>query len=61
MLTSDAAWLHFDEQKKGTLEIGKLGDLAVLSANYFSCPEEEIKRIRSVMTVVDGKVVYRAE
>jgi predicted amidohydrolase YtcJ len=60
-LTSDAAWLHFDEKKKGTLEVGKLGDLAVLSADYFSCPEEQIKKIRSVLTVVDGKVVYRAD
>jgi predicted amidohydrolase YtcJ len=59
MMTSDAAWLHFDEQKKGTLEVGKLGDLAVLSADYFSCPPEEIKKVRSVLTVVDGKVVYR--
>ncbi len=61
MVTSDAAWLHFDEKKKGTLEVGKLGDLAVLSADYFSCPEEQIKKIRSVLTVVGGNVVYRAE
>lgn len=61
MLTSDAAWLHFDETKKGTLEVGKLGDLAVLSADYFACPEEQIKGIRSVLTVVGGKAVYRDE
>jgi predicted amidohydrolase YtcJ len=59
MLTSDAAWLHFDEAKKGTLEVGKLGDLAVLSDDYFTCPEERIRAIRSVLTVVGGKVVYR--
>ena len=61
MLTTEAAWLHFDEKKKGTLEVGRLGDLAVLSADYFSCPPEEIKKIRSVLTVVDGKVTFRAE
>jgi predicted amidohydrolase YtcJ len=61
MLTSDAAWLHFDEAKKGTLEIGKLGDLAVLSGDYFTCPEEQIKGLRSVLTVVGGKAAYRAE
>ena len=39
---------------------GKLADLAVLSADYFSVPEEEIKGIESVLTVVGGKVVYGA-
>jgi predicted amidohydrolase YtcJ len=61
MMTSDAAWLHFDENKKGTLEVGKLGDLAVLSRDYFTCPLEEIPTIRSVLTVVGGNVVYRAD
>jgi predicted amidohydrolase YtcJ len=61
MLTTDAAWLHFDEGKKGTLEVGKLGDLAVLSGDYFACPEEQIKGIRSVLTVVGGKSVFRAQ
>ena len=61
MLTSDAAWLHFDENKKGTLEVGKLGDLAVLTKDFFNCPEEQLAGIRSVLTVVGGKVVYRAE
>lgn len=59
MLTCDAAWLHFDESKKGTLEVGKLGDLAVLNADYFHCPEDQIRAIRSVLTVVGGKVVHR--
>jgi predicted amidohydrolase YtcJ len=61
MMTADAAWLHFDESRKGTLEVGKLGDLAVLDADYFTCPEEQIKSLRSVLTVVGGKVVHRAE
>lgn len=33
MMTSDAAYLHFDEARKGTLEVGKLGDLAVLTGD----------------------------
>jgi hypothetical protein len=37
---------------------GQLADLAVLSADYFSVPEEEIKQLESVLTVVGGKVVY---
>src|SRR5207245_2791785 len=58
--TVGSAWFSGEEEKKGTLEAGKLADLAVLSADYFSVPEEEIKRIESVLTVVGGKVVYAA-
>jgi predicted amidohydrolase YtcJ len=61
MMTIDAAWLHFDEAKKGTLEVGKLGDLAVLSDDYFRCDEANIMKIRSRLTVVGGRVVYRAD
>ncbi|HXI89266.1 MAG TPA: amidohydrolase, partial [Blastocatellia bacterium] len=39
----------------------QLADLAVLSADYFSIPDEEIKRLESVLTMVGGKVVYAAE
>src|SRR5262249_13459946 len=53
-------WFSGEENKKGSIEVGKLADLAVLSADYFSVPEEEIKRIESVLTVVGGKVVYGA-
>ena len=60
MMTSDAAYLHFDESRKGTLEVGKLGDLAVLSDDYFQCPEQQIPKLRSVLTVVGGHVVYQA-
>ena len=60
MVTVDAAWLHFDEKRKGKLELGKLGDLAVLSDDFFTCDEEQIPTLRSVLTVVGGKVVYRA-
>jgi predicted amidohydrolase YtcJ len=61
MVTSDAAYLHFDETRKGTLEVGKLGDLAVLTDDYFTCDEARIPQIRSLLTVVGGKVVYRAK
>jgi len=44
----------------GAIAPGQLADLAVLSADYFSVPEEEIKGIESVLTLVDGKVVYGA-
>ena len=49
-----------EEGKKGAIAPGQLADLAVLSADYFSVPEEEIKRLESVLTIVGGKVVYAA-
>jgi predicted amidohydrolase YtcJ len=56
--TGGSAWFSGEENTKGTIEVGKLADMAVLSADYFSVPEEEIKRIESVLTIVGGKVVY---
>jgi predicted amidohydrolase YtcJ len=58
--TLGSAWFSGEEDKKGSIEVGRLADLAVLSADYFSIPEDQIKRIESVLTVVDGKVVYAA-
>jgi predicted amidohydrolase YtcJ len=58
MTTIDAAWLSFDEEKKGSIEVGKLADLAVLSHDYLTIPESQINQIRSVLTIVGGRVVY---
>jgi hypothetical protein len=58
--TVGSAWFSGEEDRKGAIVPGHLADLAVLSADYFSVPEEEIKRIESVLTVVGGKVVYGA-
>jgi len=58
LFTRDNSWFLRMEQKIGTIEPGKLADLAVLDRDYFSVPDVEIKKIRSVMTVVDGKVVH---
>jgi len=60
MYTAAGAWISGDEQRKGTLEAGRLADLAFLSADYFSIPEDSIKDLESVMTMVGGKVVYAA-
>jgi predicted amidohydrolase YtcJ len=59
--TSGSAWFSGEEDKKGSVEVGKLADLAVLSADYFTVADDEIKRIESVLTLVGGKVVYGAE
>ncbi len=58
MVTINAAYLDFEEKKKGSIEVGKLGDLAVLSDDFMACDENRIKGIRSVATVVGGRVMY---
>jgi hypothetical protein len=58
--TRGSAWFSGEEHKKGMIAPGYLADLAVLSADYFSVPEEEIKGIESVLTLVGGKIVYGA-
>jgi predicted amidohydrolase YtcJ len=61
LYTADNGWFLNAEDKMGTIEEGKFGDLVVLSADYFSdraVPDEKIKDLRSVLTVVNGKVVY---
>jgi len=60
LYTQGSAWMSGEESTKGTLAVGQLGDLAVLSADYFSVPDADISRIESLLTVVDGKVVFGA-
>ena len=61
LYTVGSSWFSSDDGKKGSIVLGQLADLAVLSADYFAVPEEEIKRIESVLTIVGGKVVYAAK
>ena len=58
--TIGSAWFAHDEDKRGSLETGKLADLAVLSADYLMVPTQEIGNIQSLITMVGGKVVYAA-
>ena len=58
LYTVGSSWFSTEEGKKGSIAPGQLADLAVLSADYFSIPDEEIKRLESVLTMVGGKVVY---
>jgi predicted amidohydrolase YtcJ len=61
LYTSANGWFLQAEDKLGTIEEGKLADLVVLSADYFNqsaVPDENIKNLRSVLTVVGGKVMY---
>jgi predicted amidohydrolase YtcJ len=58
--TIGSAWFSHDDQTRGSLEVGKLADLAVLSSDYLTVPVDQIGRIESVLTMVGGKVVYAA-
>lgn len=58
LFTRQNAWFLRMEDKIGTLEAGKLADLVVLDRDYFSVPDAEIKKIRSALTVVDGRIVH---
>jgi hypothetical protein len=58
--TLGSAWFSRDEQKRGSLEVGKLADLAVLSKDFMTVPVQEIGGIESLLTMVGGKVVYAA-
>ena len=58
--TIGSAWFSFDENKRGSLEPGKLADLAVLTKDYMTAPAEQIGGIESLITIVGGKIVYAA-
>jgi predicted amidohydrolase YtcJ len=61
LYTVGSAWFSGDETTKGAIIPGQLADLAILSDDYFTIPEDEIKRLESVLTVVGGKIVYSVD
>jgi len=61
LYTLGSAWMSREDDVKGKIAEGQYADLAMLSADYFHVPDPEIRNIESVLTVVDGKVVYAAE
>jgi predicted amidohydrolase YtcJ len=60
LFTIENAWHLNMEDKIGSLETGKLGDLLVLDKDYTTCTDEELKRMKLLLTVVNGDVVYDA-
>jgi predicted amidohydrolase YtcJ len=58
LYTRGSAWFSFEEGLRGMLAAGWLADLAVLSADYFTVPEDEIPQIASELTVLGGRVVH---
>ncbi len=61
LYTAGSAWFSSEEDKKGSLAPGQLADVAVLSGDYFAIPEEEIRGLESVLTMVGGQIVYASE
>ena len=61
LYTKGSSWFSTEEEVKGALAPGQFADFAVLSADYFSIPEEDIKSLHSVLTVVNGDIVYAVE
>ncbi len=59
--TNWPAYAEFNEEIKGSLEVGKLADFAVIDRDYMTCPEEDIKDIQVLLTVSGGEVVYEKD
>jgi hypothetical protein len=59
--TLTSAYAEFQEKEKGTIEAGKLADIAVLSQDIFTVPAEKLPKTVSVLTLVGGKIVYKAK
>jgi len=55
-----AAYAAFEEKLRGTIEVGKLADFTVLSADIMKIPESEIPKARCIMTIINGEVVHEA-
>ncbi|OBZ97136.1 exoenzymes regulatory protein AepA precursor [Pararhizobium polonicum] len=61
LFTSGAAWFMNTESEMGLIAPGYLADFAVLDRDYFSVPEDQIKSVSSVLTVMDGRIVFGAQ
>jgi hypothetical protein len=58
LYTVDNAWYNFEENRLGSVEPGKLADLVVLDRPYLTIPDEEIKEMKPVLTMIGGRVVH---
>ena len=58
LYTAASAWFNFEENELGSIEAGKLADLVVLDRPFLDVGDEEIKRMRPLLTMVGGRVVH---
>jgi predicted amidohydrolase YtcJ len=58
--TRGSAWFSHDDDRRGSLEVGKFADLAVLTKDYMTIPVDQVGTLESVLTMVGGKIVYAA-
>ena len=58
LYTINNAYITHEEKEKGSLEVGKLGDLIVIDRDVLTCPAKDIAETKVLMTMVGGKVVY---
>ncbi|MCC7235243.1 MAG: amidohydrolase [Bryobacterales bacterium] len=58
LYTNGPAYLQFNERKTGSLEAGKYADLVMLDRDYLTCPEDQIREIKPLATLVEGKLRY---
>jgi predicted amidohydrolase YtcJ len=58
LYTRANGWFSKEEDKLGSIEVGKLADLTVLNADYFSVSDEGLKQLSSVLTIVGGRIVH---
>ena len=59
--TKGSAYAEFTDRYKGTLTPGKVADLAVLSQDIFTIPAPQLPSTKSVLTIIDGKIVYQQQ
>lgn len=59
MQTTGSAYAAFQERDIGSIEAGKLADFVLWDRDFFTIPQEEIKDVKALATVLSGKVVYR--
>jgi predicted amidohydrolase YtcJ len=59
--TSGSAFAEYQDEIKGTITVGKLADLVILSSDIFKIEPKEIEKVKVAMTIFDGRVVYEAE
>src|SRR3989441_120839 len=61
LYTQGSSWFSSESGRRGAIAVGQLADFVALTDDYFSVPEENIKAIESVLTVVGGKIVHATE